>query len=113
MGNVPPPKPTPEPVVEETPEPVVEETSESVVEETPEIIKENERTDSSSELVVALNEGSVDDLISILPYLGIVIAAIIGGIVVIKIKNSKKDDELSIASVLPLGAITLILIESP
>jgi hypothetical protein len=78
----------PEPVVEETPEPVGKETSE--------IIEENEKNDSADDQVtIQVNEGLIEDLIPLLPYLGIVIVGIIAGIIVIIKKSNRNDDEFS------------------
>ena len=72
---------------------MVEDTPEAVVASTPEIINENEIIDSTDEVVQS--EESVVGLTTILPYLGIIIAAIIAGVVAMKIRNNKKGDELS------------------
>ena len=86
----------PEPIVEELPEPVVEELPEPVVEELPEIIQENEKNNSTDDpITFQVNEGLIEDLIPILPYLGIVIAGIIVGIIVIIKKSNSDDDEFS------------------
>jgi hypothetical protein len=81
---------------ESKPEPVVEETPEPVVEETPEIIEENEKNDSADDQVtIQINEGFIEELIPILPYLGIVIAGIIVGIIVLVKKSNRNDDDFS------------------
>ena len=80
------PIPTPEPVVEQMPEPVVE--------QMPEPTKENEETDFSDQQVVSQGEES-GELSNILLYLGMVIAVSVVIAVVMKLKNSEKDDELT------------------
>jgi len=77
-------KPTPE--VRPTPKPV---------ESTPETIEESEKNDSPDlGFTFQNNEKLIEDLIPILPYLGIVIAGIIGGIIVLAIRNNKKVGKL-------------------
>jgi len=77
-------KPTPE--VRPTPKPV---------ESTPETIEESEKNDATDlGFTFQNNEELIEDLIPILPYLGIVIAGIIGGIIVLAIRNNKKVGKL-------------------
>ncbi len=77
-------KPTPE--VRPTPKPV---------ESTPETIEESEKNDATDlGFTFQNNEKLIEDLTPILPYLGIVIAGIIGGIIVLAIRNNKKVGKL-------------------
>jgi len=76
-------KPTPE--VKPAPEPV---------ESSPETIGEGEKNDAPDLGFTLQNEELIEDLTPILPYLGIVIAGVIGGIIVIAIRNNKKVDKL-------------------
>ncbi len=93
------PEPTPEPETIPEPEPEsVPELSSNPEDENftgvAEIIEEID--DGIGEQVsIQMDEESVQNLSDILPYLGIIIAGVIGGIIIIKKRNSGKDDELS------------------
>ena len=77
-------KPTPE--VKPTPDPV---------ESTPKTMEESEKNDAPDlGFTLQNNEELIEDLIPILPYLGIVIAGAIGAIIVIAIRNNKKVGKL-------------------
>jgi len=80
----------PEQISESKPTPQVKLTPEPV-ESPPEIIEESEKNESSDlGFTFQNNEELIEDLIPILPYLGIVIAGIIGGIIVLAVRNNKK-----------------------
>jgi len=82
---------TPE-LVEETPE-LEEETEEKVVEEISGIFEEFAKIGSSGEqITIKVNDDFIEDLTPVLPYLGIIIAGVIGAIIIIKKRNSRKDE---------------------
>jgi len=84
----------PEQISESKPTPEVKPVLEPV-ESTPETSEESEKKDAPDlGFTFQNNEKLIEDLIPILPYLGIVTAGIIGGIIALAIRNNKKVDKL-------------------
>lgn len=84
-----------EPTVElisevKTPQETLEETNLKVEE-----LSEKVEKSIDEQISIKMDEESIQNLFGILPYLGIIIAGAIGGIILIKIRNKGKDDELS------------------